>query len=143
MAKVRLVEWDNSFSVGIDIIDADHRKLADFIALMNAEFEANRSDRVVTIFEDFAAYLTDHSAREEEMLRQYLPAPEVDEHARLHGSGMDAVAKLSAELRANPDMATLQAAANFLRSWLKNHVFEHDLKIFRKIKSTEDDRRDD
>ncbi|MDP6690284.1 MAG: hemerythrin domain-containing protein [Alphaproteobacteria bacterium] len=130
MAKIRLVEWDSSFSVGIDSIDADHRRLTDFIARINDATETAQVDEAVVIFEAFVAYLVDHTRREEDLLRQSLPGQEVDAHARQHRAGIEAAEKSLAKLRRDRNVSNLQDSASFLKSWLKTHVFEQDLKIF-------------
>ncbi len=132
MAKVRLVEWNDSFVVGIDVIDADHRKLSAYIVRMNAiAMRDGPPEDIVNILESFVALLTEHTAREEKILCEHLSSAEVDKHAKLHQKGAKIVSSLLDNLRKEPRQVELQKTIQYLKTWLKTHVFEEGLRIFR------------
>ncbi len=63
-----MIEWKQSFSVGVDLIDEDHKIL---IGLVNACLVAAQSGNLLdinTIFRDLEKYTSFHSFREEGMM---------------------------------------------------------------------------
>ena len=115
------VEWKDEYSVGIDSIDRQHKKL---IALINslqtavdysagAEYEREALDALVD-------YTKTHFSYEEDMMEKN-GYPDVTTHRAEHELMISRVEQVLAEYQKNPDTA-MQNAIDFLRDWLINHI---------------------
>ncbi len=115
------VEWKDEYSVGIESIDRQHKKL---VALINslqtavnysagAEYEQEALDALVD-------YTRTHFGYEEELMRKN-GYPDFTTHRAEHELMIARVEQVLAEYQRNPD-AALQGAIDFLRDWLINHI---------------------
>ena len=117
----RYVEWRDEYSVGIESIDRQHKKL---IALINslqtavnysagAEYEQEALDELVD-------YTKTHFSYEEELMEKN-GYPDFTTHRAEHELMIARVEQVLAEYQRNPD-AAMQGAIDFLRDWLINHI---------------------
>ncbi len=121
MSARQYVEWKDEYSVGIDSIDRQHKKL---IALINslqtavnysagAEYEQEALDELVD-------YTRTHFGYEEELMEKH-GYPDFTTHRAEHELMISRVEQVLAEYKRNPDTA-MQNAIDFLRDWLINHI---------------------
>lgn len=121
MTARQYVEWKDEYSVGIDSIDRQHKKL---IALINslqtavdysagAEYEQEALDALVD-------YTKTHFSYEEDMMEEN-EYPDFTTHRAEHELMISRVEQVLAEYQKNPDTA-MQNAIDFLRDWLINHI---------------------
>lgn len=121
LAKRQYVEWKDEYSVGIESIDRQHKKL---IALINslqtavnystgAEYEQEALDALVD-------YTKTHFKYEEDLMEKNA-YPDFTTHRAEHELMISRVEQVLAEYRRNPD-AAMQDAIDFLRDWLINHI---------------------
>ena len=121
MTAKQYVEWKDEYSVGIESIDRQHKKL---IALINnlqtavnysagAEFEQEALDELVD-------YTKTHFGYEEELMEKN-GYPDFTTHRAEHELMISRVEQVLAEYKRNPDTA-MQNAIDFLRDWLINHI---------------------
>jgi len=121
LSKKHYVEWKQEYSVGIDSIDRQHKKLIGLInnlqAAVNystgAEFEREALDELVD-------YTRTHFSYEEGLMEQN-GYPEFAAHRAEHELMISRVEQVLAEYQKNPDTA-MQNAIDFLRDWLINHI---------------------
>lgn len=115
------VVWKSEYSVGIESIDRQHKKL---IALINslqtavnysagAEYEQEALDELVD-------YTKTHFSYEEELMEKN-GYPDFTTHRAEHELMIARVEQVLAEYQRNPD-AAMQGAIDFLRDWLINHI---------------------
>lgn len=115
------VEWKDDYSVGIDSIDRQHKKL---IALINslqtavdysagADYEQEALDALVD-------YTKTHFSYEEGLMEQN-EYPDFTTHRAEHELMIARVEQVLVEYQKNPDTA-MQNAIDFLRDWLINHI---------------------
>jgi len=115
------VEWKPQYSVGIDSIDRQHKKL---IALINslqtavdysagAEYEREALNELVD-------YTKTHFGYEEDLMEKF-GYPDFTLHRAEHELMISRVEQVLAEYQVNPDTA-MQNAIDFLRDWLINHI---------------------
>ena len=121
------IVWDQSFSVGVQKIDKQHKKLIDMInQLIDAENPSVRSEAVSDTLMDMTDYATYHFQAEEELMQEY-QYPHLDRHHLQH---MDFIRK-TAELAT--DTVELQQTVpaellSFLKNWLVSHILESDMR---------------
>jgi len=120
------VAWDDSYSVGFDPIDAQHKVL---VNMTNELFEACKQDVVAAdvaflqIIQQALDYAETHFTDEEGYLRD-VNYPHLDEQEEQHEAFVAEVQKSIEEFEAgNMEPISL---ARFLKKWLLNHIAVYD-----------------
>lgn len=120
------IQWTDNFSVGIDSIDRQHRRL---VELNDQLFQAIMNDKgmqvVMTVLEELTEYAVSHFDYEEALLNQFgfnpvLLAEHIEEHRSLAAQVQDYIRDL--ETRNSLDLKVY----DFLRNWISNHLKETD-----------------
>jgi len=115
------ITWKDQYSVGIESIDQQHKKLINLINTLQTTvdystgeaFEREALDAVVD-------YTKTHFAYEEGLMSKY-GYPGFEAHKVKHQEMIDEVQKLMAEYEQDPDHA-MQHGLNFLKQWLIRHI---------------------
>ena len=133
LAKERImsddsVVWDNSFSVGFDPIDDQHKVL---VGMTNEMFQACEQGVIAAdmaflqIIQKALGYAETHFSDEEGYLRE-VNYPYLDEQKEQHEDFVAEVQKSIEEFEAgNIEPIYL---ARFLKNWLLNHIAVYDKK---------------
>jgi hemerythrin-like metal-binding protein len=115
------VEWKDEYSVGIESIDKQHKKL---LALINQlqtavdystgeEFEREALDELVD-------YTKTHFTYEEGLMEQNA-YPDFEPHKAKHNEMIKEVEAVLAEYEEDHDLA-MEHGSKFLKNWLINHI---------------------
>ncbi|WP_243544542.1 bacteriohemerythrin [Pseudodesulfovibrio tunisiensis] len=122
-----LMDWDESFSVGVREIDQQHRKLFDLVnALHKAMRTGKGSDILGKVFEELREYTVHHFAHEESLFEEH-HYPAMIGHQKEHTKLVDQVLELEKEFKAGRAAITNEVM-EFLRNWLVNHIKGTDRK---------------
>ncbi len=121
------VEWKNEYSVGIDSIDRQHKKLLNLINQLQTavdystgeEFERDALNELVN-------YTKTHFSYEEDLLKKN-NYPDFEAHKKQHENMVKHVEEVLAEYEKDRDTA-MSNAANYLKGWLVNHINGTDKK---------------
>lgn len=121
------ISWDESFVLGIDEIDEQHRSIVEHFTKLS---EAVQDGRAKEILADMAAFLAEyaqlHFATEERYMRKY-DYPRIDEQRREHEEftrdTIELQKKINAE-GASREMA-LALTGKMVR-WIIQHIRNHD-----------------
>ena len=120
------VTWDDSFSVGYDSMDDQHKALVDMI---NELFQACKQGVIeadmafLQIIKKALDYAETHFTDEEELLRE-VNYPYLGEQKEQHKAFVEEVLKSTEEFEAgNIEPVYL---ARFLKNWLLNHIAVYD-----------------
>ena len=114
-------EWSEALSVGIPLLDADHRAL---IRLINRLHDDPAIDPG-QVFDHLLAYIAFHFAREERIL-EACGFPGLDLHKNEH----DAFRWFVRDLRGRHirgEGAVAGEMADYLKTWLNNHILIQDM----------------
>ena len=117
----RYVDWKDEYSVGIDSIDQQHRKLLNLINQLQTavdystgeEFEREALDELVD-------YTRTHFSYEEGLMEQN-DYPDFVPHKAMHVEMIKMVEEVIAEYDKDPDTA-MSNAVEYLKSWLIKHI---------------------
>ena len=120
-AKPQYLEWKQEYSVGIDSIDQQHKKLVNLINQLQTavdysageEFEREALDELVD-------YTKSHFSHEEQLMEQY-DYPDYEPHKAQHQEMIKEVEDVLAEYEQDHDRA-MRHGLNFLKAWLINHI---------------------
>ncbi len=122
---IRLLEWNESFRIGVDKVDEQHQRL---FAIANRFFdEVAKGESCKTVYDaldQLRDYATEHFA-DEEALMSVTRFPYFEQHQAAHQQFTDEVQRLRRELfQGNQDLS-LELLA-FLRNWLVEHILGSD-----------------
>ena len=120
-----LISWTDELSVGIGIIDNQHKGLVDLINELNAAMRQRRSDAVlVGVLERLKQYTVKHFATEEEFFDKF-GYPDAPAHKKAHRDLVEKVLAFEAELKSGRAKVTMEIM-RFLKDWLVGHIMGTD-----------------
>jgi len=118
--------WSDEYSVGVKLIDDDHRELFETVNELHAEIKATPSPRKMREITDrLTRYAQEHFEREEHLMAEY-NYPHLIEHRQKHHNFIRmvyAIRKIEAEC---PDRLDPQRLLVFLEGWLRRHILKED-----------------
>ena len=117
----RFVEWKDDYSVGIEVIDNDHKRLLNLINQFQTaahyqtgrEFEREAFDALID-------YTKQYFKREEELMETH-GYPTYHEHKAEHVKMIAKVDAMLEEYKRHPQQ-TVEEAVQFLKTWLIGHI---------------------
>lgn len=122
------IPWDDSLSVGIDVIDEHHRYLFDLINdLYQVVINKRGAREVARLIKSLDAYAKIHFRSEEQMMNHYAFAG-IDRQLHQHHAFEEKIAEFYEELHANPLVAQFDVLT-YLRDWLIHHIRVEDAKL--------------
>lgn len=127
------IAWEDSFAIGHETIDAQHRQLFQAIADLDQALRKVPVDRD-RVF-DCMLFLLDYTQRhftEEEAVMQSCGFPGLDEHRAQHETLIASLHALSRQIStySATDAVINEELETFLNAeWLKTHVLESDRKL--------------
>lgn len=122
------IEWDNSFLIGIAVIDRQHQKLFELANLFFEAMDMSKDKQLSRhILQGLMTYVNVHFAAEEDEMRK-MDYPRLAEHRAQHQELRQQVEeRMAARAAGRPvDMADV---ADLLKQWLTQHIQVEDRKI--------------
>ena len=120
-----LIEWNNTFSVGIQKIDEQHKK---FFSLINVLYDAimqGKGEVVVgPVLKELQQYVIFHFKSEESWMEMY-NSPDTNKHILEHEGAIQKVNKLVLEHKLSQETVDIELL-KFLSDWLQNHILQVD-----------------
>ena len=124
---VELMNWHESFSVGVQIIDDQHQHLLTLINELIRAVNTHQEDEVLDkILHAALAYTEEHFKTEEELLKIH---PQFMEHCASHRRFTNNVSRLVVDF-ANNKADVAVKLVNELTNWLYNHILKSDIDYF-------------
>lgn len=122
-----LIKWSEMMSVGVPVLDADHRTL---IGLINNLQRAIGDDEeyacVGSVLKALDDYVQHHFAREERVMA-VCRYPSLSAHAATHHRLSRQVAEMAEAYQAAPDSVRARQCLEFLNKWLIEHICSTDM----------------
>lgn len=122
-----MFEWNDSYSVEIASVDAQHKTLFKIIGELHAAMLAGRGKTVMAgILDRLVQYTVSHFAHEERLMRlhQY---PDFAAHKAAHDALTTQVVQFQTKLKSGQEVVTVPLL-NFLNDWLQKHIKGTDMK---------------
>lgn len=127
IVATRFVEWKDSYSVGVDTIDDDHKKLLGMINQLQAAAHYKTDEEIVEqVLNQLVDYTKYHFCREEEMMRK-CNYPDFEEHKKQHDEMILQVSSYINDYRIDRTR-TIEDVAVYLKTWLVTHINGTDQK---------------
>lgn len=122
------IEWTDELSVGVEVIDNQHKRLIELIDnFHNAHINGHSKDELEEAIDEFYAYCLDHFALEERFMDQY-SYPDYDAHIKQHLEGTMKAGEFFGDFLAGSEGLDEEFLI-FLKKWLVNHILVVDRKL--------------
>ena len=121
MASEQFVEWKDDYSVGIDSIDQQHKKLLNLINQLQTAVDYSTGEQFEReALDELVDYTKTHFSYEEGLMRDN-DYPDFEPHKAQHEKMFEKVREVLAEYEQDQDTA-MANAAEYLKDWLINHI---------------------
>ncbi|MFO7828375.1 MAG: bacteriohemerythrin [Bacteroidales bacterium] len=118
---MKLIEWNDTYELGIKEIDNQHKGL---VILINELFELMSQGKAKNHLEDIFSHLTDYTKKhffaEEKLMVKYAYQG-FDEHKAEHQKFIEKLSAFKNDFSQGKTTLSLEIL-NFLRDWLLNHI---------------------
>lgn len=122
------LSWDNSYSVGVALIDNQHKRLINIINELHDAMAAGKGKEVLgKVLHELIQYVNTHFKTEEEHMVKY-QYPEYENHRYEHEKLTDEVKRFYDDFNSGKAVLSVQIM-NFLRNWLMDHIVVKDKKF--------------
>ncbi|WP_419786772.1 bacteriohemerythrin [Pseudodesulfovibrio sp.] len=116
-----LIDWDDSFILGIDQVDKEHRALVDMVNHLAAAMAEGQGKAVLgEIFNGLKEYTVKHFGTEEDLFARY-EYPGEEQHKAVHAELLGKVLEFEKEFKSGSAMLSRELLL-FLKDWLVNHI---------------------
>lgn len=121
--------WSDSFSVGIEPLDSDHRALVQLINEVCGHARARRREKAAQAFASLCDMAAAHFEREEAMLRELAGYHHLAAHAGEHRNRLKQLAGLQQRFDSTFDDAQVTRICEDLVHWFVRQSIGHDAEI--------------
>jgi len=124
------IEWDNSLSIGVKLIDEQHKMLIQRLSDLSRAIEMSQGEVETVKTLDFLIDYTDFhfSTEEKHMMEQNYP--ELEDQKQQHAEFKSHLKKLVEDFEEEGPTKALGTSINvFLLNWLVKHIKGVDLKF--------------
>ena len=124
---MKLIEWQDSYGVGINIIDEQHKKLFAWINELYRAINENKDEEVLgKTLEHLLDYVNFHFTTEEEYFEQF-DYFQKSEHKDEHREYTEKIKNFIEERQNNKNFLSFEVL-DFLEDWIISHVLVSDKK---------------
>ncbi len=112
------IEWDQSYSVGVKLIDSQHKRL---FALINDFHEAKTN--LDQVLQDLLSYIDFHFRTEEKFFHEF-GYEKIEEHSKMHKFYEDKIREIYKRcLQEKVDEGKISLEIeDFIRDWIIHHI---------------------
>ncbi len=120
--KRKFLVWKDEYSVGIEAIDRDHKKLLNLInQFQTAVLYRTGREFEQEAFDSLVEYTRTHFRREEDLMEEH-GYPDFEPHREQHRQMIAQVEACMAQYMSEGRQVPLERAVSFLQDWLINHI---------------------
>lgn len=124
------MEWDGSLSIGVEMIDGQHRMLISKLSDLSDAVDQHREAAVLMQTVQFLREYTDFHFKEEEQEMEKANYPHIEEHKKLHKEFIGMIGTLEEDLQEEGATRAVGESVNtFLWNWLYDHIMKTDMKL--------------
>ncbi len=134
---MKLIEWNDSFSVGNEVIDKQHKGLFDLLNNLSSEFDEQKENRLLEgTLEKLFDYTKYHFSTEEYLMRK-ANYSDYQKHKDEHDEFIKKVKNFISNFIDGKETLTSDII-DFLMEWIKKHIAEVDRKYVPFLKNKND-----
>jgi len=124
-----LLKWDESYRVGVEEIDRQHRRLFDLLNELTLAVRSGHAEEIIgMVLTEMAAYADEHFKCEQLCLEKH---PDYQDHLLQHWEFTKNCMKLVLGFRQDREVAW--DSLTYMTGWLRHHVLETDRRYFREM----------
>ncbi|MCX6270747.1 MAG: bacteriohemerythrin [Bacteroidetes bacterium] len=121
-----LIEWEDSYNLGIEHLDNQHKGLVKQINILHAAMKIGKGkESLDEILKALINYTATHFKSEEELFFQY-NFPDSKKHIAEHEKFVKEVLKFKEDFDKGRLMVSIDVL-HFLKGWLINHILGSDM----------------
>lgn len=121
------ITWNESLSVGVPLVDDDHKILIELINQLEDGVGDNEETAVLgTVLDALIDYTVYHFAREEKVM-EACGFPEMNDHVGEHRDLTSRVRGIQRRFRDGDHDALGKETLDFLKDWLTHHILKSDM----------------
>ena len=129
------IVWSDSFLIGIEELDYEHRHLIEDINKLHRDLlEDVEMDRIEDTLGGIHARMQAHFALEERVMLSH-EYPHYPEHKAEHERLLDEHTELMTKFEREPNLGDREAIQALLCQWIVNHILTSDKKMSLMVKS--------
>jgi len=129
-----ILTWNDNFSVNIEQMDKQHRKLIDIINRLSEVAQYNQNNEAIgKILQALEEYIEFHFTDEENLMRKY-HYHKLDAHRRAHQNLIFELFRYRNLYDSHK--LVFNELANFIANWLVDHIMVEDKEYKSMINST-------
>jgi len=123
------IEWDDSFLIGIEELDYEHKVLIDDINKLHGELaRQDKKSEIEKCLGDIYARMQAHFALEEHVMKEH-QYRFYDEHKREHEKLLDGYTEYMMQILNDNVVSFSNPIEDTLRYWVVNHIRSSDKKM--------------
>ena len=119
-----LMQWSPNLSVGVEFMDADHKRMIELINELHEITATRRKEDILATLDELIEVTSGHFQREEHFMRAH-DYRWYKLHHRAHEGLLEELAEFR-ERTAAEDIELGQELTRFLDEWLVSHILESD-----------------
>ena len=128
------MQWNSSFSIGVEKIDSQHQRLFHLVSRLEKELAGQQSADTVGQALKFLVDYTSYHFKDEESLMAQINFAELEAHRLLHNQLIDQVRAILLDIRAG-SLITVADLTSFLYRWIVDHIEQEDKQIGRAVQA--------
>ncbi|PKL46407.1 MAG: hypothetical protein CVV42_16600 [Candidatus Riflebacteria bacterium HGW-Riflebacteria-2] len=122
------MKWDQSFSIGCDLVDIQHKELICLVDQLESSLESGLTPQQLGAALKFIVNYTRHHFSAEEAFMEKIGFDELENHKKLHSNLIKEVTDILLSLKHGENLNP-ENLVKFLVDWVLKHVQEEDQKI--------------
>ncbi len=131
MQNTELKPWSSSYSVGIKMLDDDHRILISMINKLHQAMIAGQSRSMIApLIQELKDYTVHHFHNEESHLKK-INSPDFEEQRQQHAVFAKRIDEFSTDME-NGNILLAMKIMPFLNDWLLRHIMSIDMNYSEK-----------
>lgn len=116
-------QWDESLAVGIDVIDAQHRRIVDYINELYVAKQTQDQETIAHVLAGLLDYTRTHFVFEEAVMEQS-GYPLTNAHKKVHDAFVRTIGQYVQQHASGKDVTAKLLSE--LQIWLTNHIRKDD-----------------
>ena len=122
------MQWNSTFSIGVDKIDEQHQRLFQLATQLEEELAGRQAAETVGDALKLIVDYTSYHFKDEESLMAQINYPDLESHRALHKQLIDKVRAILLDIRLGRPL-TVADLISFLYQWIVEHIEKEDKKI--------------
>lgn len=117
------IEWSSEFELGIGVIDAQHKRIVDYINMLVDYDDHATHDEIAELIDSLIDYTYSHFGFEESLMEE-ASYEYTNVHKRTHVAFTERIDELHKKFDKGEDVS--KEIGSLLQTWLINHIKEDD-----------------